>query len=175
MMKRRKIILITSLLALLLTSNYIQGQRKSKEALGNSIAESIVSNDIDSFKSLLLPKNVVLELKGNNDAENIDKEVRDSLMTQYKAAYDHMIIPQYEKNFMEITNLNGTHKIDWSNLNYVILYQDSSIDQEYIPFLIHARLKNSDYNHFYFGAVRYKGEWYVEGKMEITKDEKYAP
>jgi len=23
--------------------------------------------------------------------------------------------------------------------------------------------------------VRYKGAWYLEGKMEITKDEKYAP
>jgi hypothetical protein len=175
MMKHGKIILITTLLSLVLMSNYTHGQQKSKEALGNSIVASIVSNDIDNFKSLLLPKKVVLELRENNDLENIDKEARDSLMTQYKSAYDHMIIPRYENNFKEIVNLNETHDIDWSNLNYVILYQDSSKDEEYIPFLIHTRLINSAYNHFYFGAVRYKGEWYMDGKLEITKDEKYAP
>ncbi|MEN8126139.1 MAG: hypothetical protein ABFR32_13545 [Bacteroidota bacterium] len=156
-------------------SNYIHGQSKSKEELGNSIVESILSNNIDSFKSLLLPKKVVLKLQENNDPEYIDKEERDSLMTQYETAYDNMIIPQYEKNFLEIVNLNETNEIDWSNLNFVLLYKYSSKEQEYLPFLIHTKLNNSDYNHFYFGAVRYKGEWYLEGKMEITKDEKYAP
>lgn len=175
MMKYRKTILITSLLSFVLMSNYIHGQQKSKEALGNAIVASIVSNDIDSFKSLLLPKDVVLRFREINDPEDIDSETRDSLMMQYQVAYDNMIIPQYEKNFHEIVNLSETNEINWSNLNYLILYQDSSKDNEYIPFLIHTRLNNSAYKHFYFGAVRYKGEWYMEGKMEITKDEKYAP
>ena len=175
MIKHLKIILITSLVSLVLMDNCIYGQKKSKEALGNSIVESVLSNNIDSFKSLLLPKDVVLRFREINDPEDIDSETRDSLMMQYQVAYDNMIIPQYEKNFQEIVNLNENNEIDWSNLNYLILYQDSSKDNEYIPFLIHTRLNNSAYKHFYFGAVRYKGEWYMEGKMEITKDEKYAP
>ena len=174
-MKYRKIILITSVLSLILMSNYIHGQKKSKEALGDAIVESILSNNVDSFKSLLLPRNVVLKLKENRDLENVDKEQRDSLMVEFGNAYDEKIIPRYEKNFLEIVNLNEANQIDWSNLNFIILYKDSSKEEDYIPFFIHSTLSNSDYKHFYFGAVRYKGEWYLEGQMEITKDEKYAP
>ena len=172
-MKYRKIILTTALLSLFLISNHIHGQSKSKEDLGNSLVESILTNNIDSFKSVLLPKKVVLKLQEKNAPEN--KEERDSLMTQYSDGYDNMIIPRYEKNFLEIVNLNETNEIDWSNLKFVLLYKGSSNEEEYIPFFIHTKLNNSDYNHFYFGAVRYKGEWYLSGNMEITKDEKYAP
>jgi len=174
-MKYRKIILIASILSLFLINNHIHGQSKSKEELGNSLVESILSKNIDHFKALLLPQKVVLKLLKNNDPENIDKQERDSLMTQSKATYNNIFIPQYENNFWEIVNLNETNEIDWSNLKFVVLYKYSSKEQEYNPFLIHTRLINSDYNHFYFSAVRYKGEWFLEDKMEITKDEKYAP
>jgi len=174
-MKYRKIIFINSLLTLVLLCNPIYGQSKSKEALGNSIVASILNNDLDSFKSLLLPKKVVLEFQENNDLENSDKEERDSLLTQYEAAYDHMIISHYESNFQEIVNLNETNDLDWSNLNFIILYKASSKGEEYIPFLIHTKLNNSDYNHFYFEAVRYNGKWYLSGNMDISKGEKYAP
>ena len=174
-MKYRKIILITSILSLFLINNHIHGQSKSKEELGNSLVESILSKNIDSFKALLLPQKVVLKLLENDAPENIDKEERDSLMTKYEATYNNIFIPQYENNFWEIVNLNEIDPIDWSNLKFMILYKYSSKEAEYIPFLIHTRLINSDYNHFYFSAVRYKGEWFFEDKMEITKDEKYAP
>ena len=174
-MNYRKIIFINSLLTLVLLCNPIYGQSKSKETLGNSIVESILNNDLDRFKSLLLPKKVVFKYQKNNDLENSDKEERDSLMAQYEAAYDHMVIPRYENNFQEIVNLNETNDLDWSNLNFIILYKASSKGEEYIPFFIHTKLNNSDYNNFYFGAVRYNGEWYLSGNMEITKDEKYAP
>lgn len=174
-MRYRKTILLSTILSLFLFNSDIYGQSKSKEELGNSLVQSISSNNLDSYKSLLLPKKVALKWKESNDLENIDKEERDSLMAKYDAAYDNKIIPRYEKNFWEIVNLNEVNKIDWSNLNFIILYKDSSKEEEYIPFFIHTKLSNSDYNHFYFEAVRYKGEWYLEGKMEITKDEKYAP
>ncbi len=174
-MKYRKIILITSILALFLTNNHINGQSKSKEELGNSLVNSILSKNIDSFKALLLPQKVVLKLNKNNALENIDKEKRDSLMMKSESIYNKIYLPQYENNFWEIVNMNETNKIDWSNLKFVVLYKYASKEPEYDPFLIHARLINSDYNHFYFSAVRYKGEWFLEDKMEITKDEKYAP
>ncbi|MCK5677815.1 MAG: hypothetical protein KAH72_05005 [Flavobacteriaceae bacterium] len=174
-MKYRKIIHITFILSLFLINNHIHGQSKSKEELGNSLIESILSKNIDSFKALLLPQKVVLKLLENNAPENIDKEERDSLMTQSEATYNNIFIPQYENNFWEIVNLTETNEIDWSNLKFVVLYKYSSKEHEYNPFLIHTRLINSDYNHFYFSAVRYKGEWFLEDKMEITKDEKYAP
>ncbi len=174
-MKYRKIIFIASIVSLFLINNHIHGQSKSKEELGNSLVESILSKNIESFKALLLPQKVVLKLLENNAPENIDKEELDSLMTQSEATYSNIFIPQHENNFWEIVNLTETNKIDWSNLNFVVLYKYSSKEQDYNPFLIHTRLINSDYNHFYFSAVRYKGEWFFEDKMEITKDEKYAP
>ncbi len=174
-MKYRKIILITSLLSLFLINNYIHAQSKSKEELGNSLVESILSKNLDSFKALLLPESVVLKLKENNVPENIDKEALDSIMTQSEATYKNIIIPQYENNFWEIVNLTEANEIDWSNLKFVLLYKYSSKEHEYNPFLIHTKLINSDYNHFYFSAVRFKGEWFLEDKMEVTKDEKYAP
>lgn len=174
-MKYRKIILISSVLSLFLINNQLHGQSKSKEALGNALVESILSKNIDSFKALLLPQEVVLKLLENNDPENIDEEARDSLMTKSEATYHNIYLPQYENNFWEIVNLTETNKIDWSNLEFVVLYKYSSKEPEYDPFLIHTKLINSDYNHFYFSAVRYKGEWYFEDKMEITKDEKYSP
>jgi len=174
-MKYRKIILISSILALFLITNHIHGQSKSKEALGNALVESIKSKNIDSFKALLLPQKVALKLLENNAPENIDKESLDSLMTQAEATYKNVFIPQYEDNFWEIVNLTETNKIDWSNLKFMVLYKYSSKDDEYNPFLIHTKLVKSDYNHFYFSAVRYKGEWFFEDEMEITKGEKYAP
>ena len=174
-MKYTKIVLITSIFYLFFINNHLHGQSKSKEELGNSLIESILSKNIDSFKALLLPQKVVLKLRENNAPENIDKEERDSLMTQSEATYNNILTPQYENNFWEIVNLTETNEIDWSNLKFVVLYKYSSKEQEYNPFLIHTRLINSDYNHFYFSAVRYKGEWFFEDNMEITKDEKYAP
>ncbi len=174
-MKYGKIILISSILSLFLINNHIHSQSKSKEELGNSLVESILSKNIDNFKALLLPQKVALKALENNAPENMDKEERDSLMTQSEATYNNVFIPQHENNFWEIVNLTETNKIDWSNLNFVVLYKYSSKEQDYNPFLIHTRLINSDYNHFYFSAVRYKGEWFFEDKMEITKDEKYAP
>ena len=72
-MKYRKIILISSILALFLINNHIHSQSKSKEALGNALVESIKSKNIDSFKALLLPQKVALKLLENNAPENIDK------------------------------------------------------------------------------------------------------
>ena len=174
-MKYTKIVLISSIFYLFFINNHLHGQSKSKEELGNSLIESIVSKNIDNFKVLLLPKKVVLKLLENNAPENINKEERDSLMKQSEAAYDNRLISQYENNFWEIVKLNETSEIDWSNLKFEVLYKYSSKEHEYNPFLIGTRLINSDYNHFYFSAVRYKGKWFLEDKMEITKDEKYAP
>ena len=85
------------------------------------------------------------------------------------------LAPRHEENFWEMVNLNEAHTIDWSQLNFVVLYKYESKEEGYDPFLIHAKLKNSDFNHFYFSAVRYKGQWFLEDKMELTKAEKYAP
>jgi hypothetical protein len=174
-MKYSKIILITSVLSLFLINNQLLGQSKSKEELGNSLVESILSKNIDNFKALLLPQKVALKLLENNAPENLDQEERDSLRIQSETTYKNVFIPQYENNFWEIVNLCETNKIDWSNLNFVVLYKYASEESEYNPYLIHTKLINSDYNHFYFNAVRYKGEWFLEDKMEITKGEKYAP
>ena len=171
-MKYRKIILICSLLFLI--NNQIHSQSKSKEELGNSLVESILSKNIDGFKALLLPQHIVFKLLENNASENMDKAARDSLKLKSEATYNNILIPQHENNFWEMVNLNETNKIDWSNLKFVVLYKYASKEEEYDPFLIHAKLSNSDYNHFYFSAVRYKGEWFFEDKMELTKKEKYA-
>ena len=171
-MKYRKIILICSLLFLI--NNHIHGQSKSKEELGNALVSSILNKNIDGFKALLLPQHVTFKLLEKNAPENIDKEARDSLKTKSEANFNNVLMPQYENNFWEIVNLNETHKIDWSNLKFMVLYKYDSKEEGYNPFLIHSKLINSDYNHFYFSAVRYKGEWFFEDKMEITKKEKYG-
>jgi hypothetical protein len=174
-MKKRKIRLLIAILSLFLMGNILHGQSKSKEALGNSLAESIAGNDMDRFKSLLLPKDVAIKYQENNDSEANDKEERDSLMAQYEAAYDNMVIPRYERNFAEMVQKNENSDIDWSDLNFMILYKDSSKGEEFIPFFMHTKLNSKNYKHFYFGTVRYHGAWYLSGTMEMTKDEKYAP
>lgn len=169
-MKYRKIFLAGSLLTLLVVCNPIYGQSKSKEALGNSLVASIVNNDLESYKSLLLPKEVVLKYQDNYDLDNSDSETRDSLLS----AYEHMVIPRYEKNFRELVALHQANNLNWNNLNFIILYKGESKGEEFIPFFMHAKLNNSDLKHFYFGAVRYRGEWYVSENMEIIKEEKYS-
>jgi len=173
-MKYRKTILITCLVSLFIISGHIHGQSKSKEALGNALVKSILSKNLDSFKALLVPQNVALNLLENEAPENIDEVERDALRTQSQATYSDVLMPQYENNFWEMVNLDETNNIDWSNLNFVILYKYASKQEDYIPFLIHSKLVNSDYNHFYFSAVRYNGAWFLEDKMEITKGEKYG-
>lgn len=173
-MKYSKTILLTCLISLFLINSHIHGQSKSKEALGNALVKSILSENLNSFKALLVPQNVALNLLENEAPENNDEEERDELRTASETTYNSVLIPQYINNYWEMVNLNKTNDIDWSNLNFVILYKYASKDEDYIPFLIHSKLTNSDFNHFYFSAVRYKGEWYLEDKMEITKGEKYG-
>jgi hypothetical protein len=174
-MKLRNSILFISLLFLILTSTHIQGQSQSKEDLGNALARSITSNDMDAFKSLLLPKKVFLSYSENDVSMNMDKADHEASRGQSEAQYDPMIIPRYEENFKEMVDLDQKSNINWNDLEFLILYKDSSIDPDYIPFFIQTKLKNSDYSHFYFEAVRYKGAWYLEGKMELTQGNKYAP
>ena len=173
-MTYRKITFATSLLIVVLLCNPIYAQSKSKEVLGNAMVASILNNDLDSFKSLLLPKEVVLKYQYNHDLDNSDQEVRDALMAEHEAAYDQKVIPRYEEKFKDMVSLHKAGNLNWSHLNFIILYKAESKGEEYIPFFIHTKLNNSTYRHFYFDAVRYKGEWYFSGNMEITKDEKYA-
>ena len=173
-MTYRKIIFTTSLLIIVLLCNPVFAQSKSKEVLGNAMVASILNNDLDSFKSLLLPKEVVLKYQYNHNLENSKQEVQDSLMAEHEATYDQKVIPRYEEKFKKMVSLNKANNLNWSNLNFIILYKAESKGEEYIPFFIHTKLNNSAYKHFYFDAVRYKGEWYFSGNMEITKSEKYA-
>lgn len=172
-MKSRKIILVSSLF-LFLISNYIKAQTNTKEDLGKALVKSIQDNDLTSYKSLLIPKEVTLSLEEGLDTDDMAQEERDSLMAQYEAAYEANIVPRYEKNFMEMVNLSDSHKIDWTKASFMILYKDSSKGEDYIPFFMHTKLNGSVYKHFYFGTVRYKGKWYLSGNMEITKGEKYG-
>lgn len=160
---------------LLLISCPILGQSKSKEDLGNALVESILTKNVDSFKFLLLPQEVVLKLNESDIPENTSEKERDSLMSQFKTSYEQSILPRHEKNFWDVVNLNENSSINWNELEFVVLYKYESKVPEYDPFLIHTNLIGPDYKHFYFSAVRYKGEWFLEDKMEITKDEKYAP
>ena len=173
-MKFKKIIFATSLLIVVLFCNSVYAQSKSKEALGKAMVASIQNDDLDSFKALLLPKEVVLKYQYNHDLENTDQQTQDSLMAEHEAAYDHKVIPRYEEKFKQMVKLNQASNVNWSHLNFLILYKAESKGEEYIPFFIDTKLNHSDYRHFYFDAVRYKGEWYFSGNMELTKGEKYA-
>ncbi|MGI9530555.1 hypothetical protein [Lutimonas sp.] len=171
----KKAMLIGLLCSVFLIGNLGHAQSKSKEALGNTLVESIVNNDGIRFKSTLLPKAEALKLHEANNLQDIDSKDKDSLMAQYETVYDQKTIPRFEKNLQEMVHLSETNNIDWSKVAFMILYKYASNDDAYLPFLIHTELKNSAYKHFYFEAVRYKGVWYLEGKMELTKGEKYAP
>jgi hypothetical protein len=161
-------------MSLLFINHVAFGQSKSRQELCNSLVNSIKDKNLDAFKALLLPREVAFELYENGLSEDIGKEERDSQMTQYQSVYENTIVPRYEKNFWDIVNLSTDHHINWSNLDFFLLYKyESKIDQ-YDPYLIHSRLSNADYKHFYINAVRYKDAWYLEDKMEITRGEKYA-
>ena len=173
-MKYRKIIFTSSLLIAVLLCNPVFAQSKSKEVLGNAMVASILDNDLDAFKSLLLPKEVVLKYQYNDDLESSDQEAQAALRAEHEAAYDEKVITRYEENFQKMVSLHKAGNINWNNLNFIILYKAESKGEEYLPFFIHTKLNNSGYKHFYFDAVRFKGAWYFSGNMEITKDEKYA-
>lgn len=172
-MKSRKIILSTSLIALLFLQTAMQAQSKSREALGEALVASITNKDLDGFKSLLIPKKVAIKLFETNLSENTDAQEQDSLVNQYIASYESTVVARYEKNFWDLVNLNENNSISWNPLNFEVLYKYESKEEEYLPFLIYTKFKNSDYNYFYVSAVRYKGQWFLEDKMELTKGAKY--
>ena len=174
-MKPSKIILTAFLIALFIVQIPIQAQSKSREALGESLVESIQKKDLEGFKSLLIPKEVAVKLFETNLSENADAIARDSLVNQYVVSYEGTVVARYEKNFWDLVNLSETHSINWTPLNFEVLYKYESTEEEYLPFLIYTKLNNSDYNYFYVSAVRYKGQWFLEDKMELTKGAKYAP
>ena len=173
-MKINKISFLASLLLFFLINSQVHSQMKSKEELNRAIVESILNKDVEGFKALLLPKEVVMASYENDIPEGTSQEEKDEFIQQSEAAYDKVVIPRYESNFWEMVKLTEAHKIDWSNRDLMILYKYDSNDPEYNPFFIHTKLNNSVYKHFYFSAVRYKGEWYFEDQMELTKNEKYS-
>lgn len=174
-MKSRKITLTTSLIALFLLQSTIQAQSKSREAFGEALVKSIKGKDLKRFKTLLIPQDVAVKLFNANLSENTDAQVRDSLVNQYVASYESTVVARYEKNFWDMANLSETESINWSPLNFEVLYKYESKEEDYLPYLIYTKLNNSDYNHFYVSAVRYKGQWFLENKMELTQGAKYAP
>ena len=139
-----------------------------------SLSQSIKNKDLEGFKSLLIPKEVAVKLFESNLSETTSERERDSLVNQYIASYESTVVARYEKNFWEIVNLNEANSINWSPLNFEVLYKYESKEEEYLPFLIYTKLNNSGYDHFYVSAVRYKGQWYLEDKMELTKGAKYS-
>jgi hypothetical protein len=172
-MKLGRIILNISLITLFLLQVPVHAQSSSREALGESLVESIKNKDLEGFKSLLIPKEVAVKLFEANLSENTNTKEKDSLVDQYIAAYESTVVARYEKNFWDLVNLNETNSISWSPLNFEVLYKYESKEDEYLPFLIYTKFNNSDYNYFYVSAVRYKGKWYLEDKMELTKGAKY--
>lgn len=172
-MKSIKNILTASLITLFFLQAPVQAQSKSREALGESLVESIKNKDLESFKSLLIPKEVAIKLFEANLSENSGTQEKDSLVDQYVASYESTVVARYEKNFWDLVNLNETNSISWDPLNFEVLYKYESKEDEYLPFLIYTKFNNSDYNYFYVSAVRYKGKWYLEDKMELTKGAKY--
>ena len=172
-MKLGKIILTTTLITLFFLQNSVHAQSNSREALGESLVASIKNKDQDAFKTLLIPKNVAVKLFEANLSENADSQERDSLVNQYVDSYESTVVARYEKNFWDLTNLSEAESINWSPLNFEVLYKYESNEEDYLPFLIYTKLNNSPYNHFYVSAVRYKGRWYLEDKMELTKGPKY--
>ncbi len=169
----RKAVLIGFLCLFFMTSSFTYAQSRSKEALGNILVQSIVENDAGKFKSTLLPKEVAMKLYEKHDLQ--DMENKESLLAEYATVYDEKTIPRFENNFEEIVHLSESENINWTRVEFMILYKYASKDDTYLPFLIHTTLAGSVYKHFYFEAVRYNGSWYLEGKMEVTKGEKYAP
>ncbi len=172
-MKSIKNILTASLITLFFLQSPIQAQSKSREALGESLVESIKNKDLKSFKSLLIPKEVAIKLFESNLSENTETQEKDSLVDQYIASYESTVVARYEKNFWDLVNLNEAHSISWSPLNFEVLYKYESKEEDYLPFLIYSKFNNSDYSYFYVSAVRYKGQWFLEDKMELTKGAKY--
>ena len=172
-MKLGRIILNISLITLFFLQAPVQAQSKSREALGESLVESIKNKDLEGFKSLLIPKVVAVKLFEANLSENTNTKEKDSLVDQYIAAYESTVVARYEKNFWDLVNLNETNSISWSPLNFEVLYKYESKEEDYLPFLIYSKFKDSEYNYFYVSAVRYKGQWFLEDKMELTKGAKY--
>lgn len=171
-MKLGKIIL-TFALTLFLIPSSIHAQSDSRDALGQSLVSSIKNKDLAAFKSLLIPKDVAVKLFETNLSEDADGHARDSLVSQYVGSYESTVLDRYEKNFWDLVNLNESQSINWSPLNFEVLYKYESKEEEYLPFLIYTKLNNSDFNYFYVSAVRYKGKWFLEDKMELTQGAKY--
>ncbi len=174
-MKPGKIILTISLIALFLLNAPILAQSKSREALGESLVESIKGKDLEGFRSLLIPKDVAVRMFEANLSTGTDAKEKDSLVAQFIDSYENTVVARYEKNFWDLVNLNQAHSISWKPLNFEVLYKYESKEDDYLPFLIYSKFNNSDYNYFYVSAVRYKGQWFLEDKMELTKTAKYAP
>jgi hypothetical protein len=172
-MKFKKIFFTTSLLTIFLLQTHIHAQSSSREALGESLVESIKSKNLENFKSLLIPKGVAVKLFEANLSENTNAKEKDSLVEQYVASYENTVVARYEENFWELVNLNEAHAISWKPLNFEVLYKYESKEEDYLPFLIYSKFKDSEYSYFYVSAVRYKGKWYLEDKMELTKGAKY--
>ena len=174
-MKYGKFTFLFSLVALLLTQSALLAQSKSREALGESLVESIKGKDLEGFRSLLIPKEVAANMFETNLSQNADAGEKDSLVAQYLDSYENTVVARYEKNFWDLVNLNEAHSISWNPLNFEVLYKYASKKEDYLPFLIYAKFNNSDYDYFYVSAVRYKGQWFLEDKMELTIGAKYAP
>ena len=169
----RTIIFTALLVTLFLMQSTIRAQSKSRDALGESLVESIKGKDLEGFKSLLIPKNVAAKMFEANLSEGTDAKEKDSLVTQYLDSYESTVVARYEENFWELVKLNEAHSISWSPLNFEVLYKYESKDEDYLPFLIYSKFNNSEYNYFYVSAVRYKGQWFLEDKMELTQGAKY--
>ena len=175
-MKRKRslpLVYLSLVLAVMISS--VRAQSVTKEALGEALTSSIASDDLAAFKAQLLPQNVAVKSIAKNVTESDPDQDIDSVMAQAESTYEKVFLPRYTANFKAMVDLSKQYGINWADLSFVLLYKYDSPEPDYDSFLMHAKLANGTYKHFYFGAVRYKNQWYFEDKLELTKEEKYAP
>jgi len=162
---------ITLLLILLLNSKGY-GQNTSVKIFGNTLAKSIIENDSLLFRSLIIPKEAMIQTIREDFSSKMTKENEEKLIEGINEKYDQFIAPTFILPFSLLTSKAGIHNLKMDHINYELVetrFSDSSPNIK----SVHGILTHKKLQHFTFHIIKYQAEWYLlNGMINISETNK---
>ncbi len=169
-MKKSLVLLLFSIGFIVCGTTVLQGQADSMEDLGNQFAKTLMQNDKETYQTLFFDKETFLEILKANAPEQIDPEQKKAMLEEMNTNFESQILSMYNNNFVMLQKKVEFAKIKLEGLKYEIIPNPNNQDKH--TKVIHSKIDDPLFKHFYFFATEYEGKWYLSAPVsQITEEE----
>lgn len=146
-------------------------QTTSLEVLGNSLTQSLVTNNMEQFQSLLMSKATFLHMMEKHTPKSTSEEETTALLKDMETNFESYIQEPFETNFKLAQNKVANFDVSFQDATFKTLKNTPAITGPETK-VIHVELNHDTMKHLYFVASKYQKRWYIAAPtIQITEKE----